>query len=197
MRDMQPHIEKDRKLWQAYVNGDDKAFAQLYELYVESMFYYGLHFTELRDLIEDAIQDVFVNIYANRTKLKHIENVKVYLYVSLKNRLFALFDKDSKYFHLDSMEPVFFAENSVEDNYIDLETDMEMKRAIRQMLQILSPRQREVVYYRFVEGMLYDEICELMQINYQSVRNLIHRSVNKIRETFLDYKSRIITNFYN
>jgi RNA polymerase sigma factor (sigma-70 family) len=197
MRDTHTHKERDKELWQLFINGDDNAFARLYELYVGSMLYYGLHFTQLRDLVEDAIQDVFVYIYSNRTSLKQMENVKVYLYVSLKNRLFALFDKDSKYYHIDSIEPVFFVESSVEDDYIDLETDRELKEHIRQMLQLLSPRQREVVYYRFVEGMSCDEICVLMQINSQSVRNLIYRSVSKIRETFLNYKNKMITNCYS
>ncbi|MBS1320948.1 MAG: RNA polymerase subunit sigma-70, partial [Parabacteroides sp.] len=44
------------------------------------------------------------------------------------------------------------------------------------------PKQNEVIYYRYVEEMSYDEIGELMHMNNQSVRNLVHRSILKIRE---------------
>lgn len=185
--------ERNKKLWSLFVNGDDKAFSQLYELNADGMLYYGLHFTPLRDLVKDAIQDVFVYIYSNRCSLKHVHNVKVYLYVALKNRLYAIFNKDLEYYQIDTMEPVFSIERSVEEKYIENEREEELKTYMQQMLQTLTPRQREIIYYRFTEGMSYEEICELMQLNYQSVRNLIHRSVTKIRETFLDYNKLYTT----
>ncbi|MDL2281502.1 sigma-70 family RNA polymerase sigma factor [Parabacteroides sp. OttesenSCG-928-G06] len=176
-------------LWTAFLEGDDQAFAQLYELNVDSMLYYGLHFTSMQDVVKDAIQDVFVLLYSsrNRGSLKPVENVKVYLYVALKNRLFAIFHKDMHYFHIDNIEPVFSMERSVEEKYIDEEQETARKQYIRQMLHSLSPRQREVVYYRFTEGMSYEEICIIMKMNYQSVRNLTHRSILKIRETYQEF----------
>lgn len=183
------HKETNEKLWLSFIKGDDKAFSQLYELNVDSMLYYGLHFTSMQDVVKDAIQDVFVLIYSsrNRGSLKQVDNVKVYLYVSLKNRLFAFFQKDMDYFHIDNIEPVFSMERSVEDKYIDQEQESVRKQYIRRMLNTLSPRQREVIYYRFTEGMSYEEICIIMKMNYQSVRNLAHRSVLKIRETFQEF----------
>ena len=53
---------------------------------------------------------------------------------------------------------------------------------MKKLLQVLSPKQNEVIYYRYVEEMSYDEIGELMHMNNQSVRNLVHRSILKIRE---------------
>ncbi|MEG1008032.1 MAG: sigma-70 region 4 domain-containing protein, partial [Bacteroides sp.] len=47
----------------------------------------------------------------------------------------------------------------------------------------LSPRQREIIYYRFYEDLQYDEICRLMDLNYQSAYNLFQRSLIKLRES--------------
>lgn len=49
---------------------------------------------------------------------------------------------------------------------------------------MLTPRQREIIYYRFIEEMEYDEICQIMDINYQSAYNLLQRSLQKVRDTF-------------
>ncbi len=49
---------------------------------------------------------------------------------------------------------------------------------------VLSPRQKEIIYYRFVEGLSYEEICQIMDMNYQSTQNLIQRSLKKLRTTF-------------
>ncbi|MCD8193163.1 MAG: sigma-70 family RNA polymerase sigma factor [Tannerellaceae bacterium] len=177
------HIERNRELWQSFIKGDDNAFTQLYKLNVDDLFYYGLHFTPIEEIVKDAVQDVFVSIYSNRKNLKQVESVKLYLFVSLKNRLFAVFSKDKDYYRIDSIEPVFSIEDSVEEKYISREQQSETQRKIRKILQDLSPHQQEVIHYRFIEGMSYDEICELMKMNYQSVRNLLHRTIRKIRET--------------
>lgn len=50
---------------------------------------------------------------------------------------------------------------------------------IKRMMKILTPRQREVIYYRFIEELSYDDICQIMGLNYQSAYNLLQRSLQK------------------
>lgn len=169
--------------------GDDEAFAQIYTLNVDAMLGYGLLFTPLRDQVKDAIQDVFVSIYDRRDNLNNVKNVRLYLFVALKNKLFSYFDKDKRHYQIDTMEPVFTLERSVEEKFIGFEMEIEQRKHIKQMLNLLSPRQREVIYYRYTEGMSFDEICVLMQMNSQSVRNLLHRSITKIRESYREYNN--------
>lgn len=49
----------------------------------------------------------------------------------------------------------------------------------------LTDRQREVIYHRFIEELSMEEIGVLMQMNTQSVQNLIQRSLKKMRESQL------------
>ena len=55
------------------------------------------------------------------------------------------------------------------------------QRLVNRLLSGLTRNQREAMHLRFFEGLSYDEIAEIMQINYQSVKTLIYRSVSKIR----------------
>ncbi|MDH6306051.1 RNA polymerase sigma factor (sigma-70 family) [Parabacteroides sp. PF5-5] len=64
------------------------------------------------------------------------------------------------------------------------EQEQERQDKMNAILESLTPRQKEVIYYRYVEGMKIDEICKLMEMNYQSVQNLIQRSIKKVRSTF-------------
>lgn len=180
-------ILHNKELWRRFLEGDDGAFAEIYTLNVDAMLDYGLHFTPLRDQVKDAIQDVFVTIYNRKNNLNNVENVRLYLFIALKNCLFSFFNKDKHHYMVDTIEPVFTLESSVEEKYIGLEIEDEKQKYIRQMMNLLSPRQREVIYYRYTEGMSFDEICVLMQMNTQSVRNLLHRSITKIRETYAEY----------
>lgn len=179
--------EENKELWTRFIDGDDNAFVRLYALNVDAMLNYGLHFTPLRDQVKDAIQDVFVTIYSKRERLGLVENVRLYLFVALKNKLFALFNKEMKHYQIDTVEPVFTLDSSAEDIYIINEQEDELKRCMQKMLDSLSHRQREVIYYRFTEGLSFDEICVLMKMNVQSVRNLLHRSITKIRALYIEH----------
>ena len=45
----------------------------------------------------------------------------------------------------------------------------------------LTRRQRQAITLYYLEERKYDEICHIMQMNYHSVRNLMHRGMLKLR----------------
>ena len=97
----QKEIIVQDSLWQSFVNGSREAYARLYELYVRPMYLYGLHFCDDRQIIEDAIHDIFVRIYVNRERLPELKNVKLYLLISLKNTLLNHANSKSFRFRMD------------------------------------------------------------------------------------------------
>lgn len=174
----------DLVLWKKFLSGDDKAYAYFYKRYVEELFSYGMRFTLNRELVKDCIQEVFIKIYSNRSNLGYTDNVKLYLFMALKNTIFNVFQKNKSFYHIDTVEPVFCVEFSVEDKWIERELEQEQKEKVSYMMDTLTPRQKEVIYYRYVKGMRIKEISKLMDMNYQSVQNLIQRSMKKIRNAF-------------
>ena len=156
----------------------------IYREYSQALYAYGMHFTSDKGLAEDCIQDVFIKIFQNRRHLQSTDNIKLYLFIALKNKLFNIFRKDIKYSQIDSLEPVFAAEYTIEDEIIENEREQFLNEKMIRMLEVLSPRQKEIIYYRFVEGLSYEEICQIMDMNYQSTQNLIQRSLKKLRTTF-------------
>ena len=183
------NTEEDIYHWRKFLSGDDKEYAYFYQKYVKILFSYGMRFTSDNELVMDCIHDIFVNIYSNRLKLKHINQIRVYLFISLKNRLYTYFQKDKVSYHIDTLEPVFCVEYSAEEYMILEELEQEGQMRLKRILDLLTPRQKEVIYYRYVQGMELNEICKLMDINYQSLQNLIQRSLQKIRRTFIQTKN--------
>jgi RNA polymerase sigma factor (sigma-70 family) len=173
-------------LWENFLAGDDKVYAYFYRKYVEALFSYGMKFTSDKELVKDCIQDVFVKLYSNRSGMGVVKHIKVYLFISLKNTLFTVFKKDKTMYHIDTVEPVFCMDYTAEEKIIADEQEKEEQKRIAQVLDSLTPRQKEVIYYRYVEGMDIDSICKIMDINYQSVQNLIQRSIQKVRSKFAD-----------
>lgn len=183
MNTQKEDTEYNKTLWEQFLSGDDSAYAKLYSLFVNKLFLYGMHFTSDRELVKDCTQDVFIKIYENRHKLKPVHNVKVYLYTSMKNALLNLLRLEVEYSDIDSETSTFHTDSSMEDQLIETERLYEQKKEIVQITKMITPRQREILYYRYIEELPYEDICKLMQMNYQSVRNLAHRAILKIRNT--------------
>lgn len=186
----------EQSIWDKFLGGDDNAYSYIYEHYSEALYSYGMHFTMDKALVEDCIQDVFIKIYQNRKHLQSTDNIKLYLFIALKNKLFNVFRKDVTYNQIDTIEPVFAVEYTIEDEIIQNEREQLLNEQMIRMLEILTPRQKEVIYYRFVEGLSYEEICQIMNMNYQSTLNLIQRSLKKLRSTFSRTEMQFVLLFF-
>lgn len=178
------HSQEDTIYWEKFLSGDDEAYAYFYQKYVRVLLTYGMRFTYDKELVKDCIHDVFVKLYSNHSNLKHVRQIQAYLFTSLKNELYTIFQKDKTVYHIDMIEPVFSIDYTAEELLIAEEQEMEEQQKLREILDTLTPRQKEVIYYRFIQGMELEEICKLMDLNYQSLQNLIQRSIQKIKKTF-------------
>lgn len=170
--------------WARFISGDDDAYTWIYETYVQTLYQYGLCLTSDIEMIKDCIQDLFVYIYTNRRRLDKSYNVKAYLLISLKNNLCRALARKKAYDSLGTEEIPFLEEMTVEEEFIENETYLREMQQVKEMLSILTSRQREIMYYRFIQELSMDEICQLMNLNYQSAQNLIQRSLKKIKETY-------------
>ena len=154
--------------WELFLEGNDEAYSWLYTNHIQLLYQYGLQITPNTEVVKDCIQDVFVRIYKNKNKLSIPKNVKIYLMISLKNSIYNVFNKErleeDYVFNFHSIEEQHIAEN----NFFNEEERREQINEIKRILHVLTPRQREIIYYRFIEEMEYDEICQVMDINYQS-----------------------------
>lgn len=56
---------------------------------------------------------------------------------------------------------------------------------VAHLMQNLTNRQRQAITLYYLEERKYDEICQILQMNYHSVRNLMHRGMLKLREAAL------------
>lgn len=168
-------------VWDSFCKGDTKAFSKIYYVYVQDMFAYGLCFTSDRELIKDCIHEVFVNIYKSKERLI-AESAKFYLIRSLRNELYNAFRDQKETITIEESENIFTPVYSAEEYYIEKEQSENSKKEVTKILSILTPHQREVIYYRFIEEMSLKEIAEIMDMNYQSVQNLIQRSISKLRK---------------
>ncbi|MDR2040054.1 MAG: sigma-70 family RNA polymerase sigma factor [Bacteroidales bacterium] len=171
-------------MWDAFIRRNDKkAYEYIYNRYVQSLFIYGLRYTSNKEVIKDCIQDVFIKIHDNRHKLKITDHIRFYLFVSLKNSLLNHFRDEKVQLEIGNYESLIH-ESSTEEIYIEGEI-IELRKAKADIiLASLSDRQREAMYYKFIENKEHKEIAQIMDMNSQSVSNILQRSIQKIKKIY-------------
>ena len=161
--------------------GNMAAFSQLYDLHINILFNYGLKLTIDKELLKDCIHDIFVKLYTKKDELGTIDNLKSYLFISLKNKLCDELRKRMYMSDTTAEEVNAIAPTDVEDDYMEEEQRQNEFSLVKRLLDQLSPRQREALTLYYIEEKKYEDICEIMNMNYQSVRNLMHRGLTKLR----------------
>jgi RNA polymerase sigma factor (sigma-70 family) len=171
----------DLDLWRLFLQGNEQAFAAIFELYSAKLYRYGNAITPHGDIVEDSIQDIFIELWHSRTRLKDTDNIRFYLfkvlrrkiYRNLNNRIDLTDDFTDKHFDNDV---------SIETLIIDHENQTNRLKMLANAIKQLPPRQREVIELRFYQGFSYEHIAELTEINLQSVHNNMHRALTVLRQ---------------
>ena len=175
-------LDPEAQLLADFQAGDMRAFSRLYDSHIHILFNYGCKLTTDRELLRDCIHDVFVKMHSRRDCITDINNIRSYLFISLKNKLC---DEMRKRIYMsDTPEEEYSSisgEEDVEEDYISSEGMKNDKSMVKRLLSQLSARQREALTLYYIEERKYEDICEIMNMNYQSVRNLMHRGLLKLR----------------
>lgn len=174
--------EQEQALWKDMISGNKRAFENLYKQYFQALISYGFRITQNENLIEDAIQEVFISLWNNRTHLSEVNEVKFYLFRSLKNRIVRQLERDI----FDKSEDIdtyldFLISISEEQKKIDSEQSDADLDTLQKAIAHLPLRQQEVINLKYYHDFTLDEIAKLMDVNKQSVSNLLFRSYATLR----------------
>lgn len=175
--------ERTQKLVARFCAGDNQAYAELYDMYVQMLFNYGLKLTNDQELLKDCIHDVFVKVYTKRNERYTINNLCSYLIISLKNRLLDEFRRQT-FTSPNEVEEYEYrkATEDVENDFLFHERELMQSAQVARLMHHLTRRQRQAITLYYLEERKYEEICGIMKMNYHSVRNLMHRGMLKLRE---------------
>lgn len=175
----------DKKIWNNLRDGDQKALEEIYRTYFSELYNYGKKLSRDENTVEDCIQELFVELWNRRDKLSETDAIKPYLFVSLKRKIFHTVKKLRKSTDTELEEKYFDSELSIDEILIAKETTAEQKSNLKTAFNELSDRQKEILFLKYYSEMDYDEITEIMDMNYQSARNLVSRAIQKLSKHML------------
>jgi RNA polymerase sigma factor (sigma-70 family) len=175
----------DLLLWKQLIEGDKQAYSTLFVRFYDNLYAYSLKLTKEDDLSHDIVQELFVNLWVSRHKLKPVSNLKPYLLRCVKN-LIIDYLRRSKTIERTNLniiqEEIVFSQ---EDFRISSEETIAQTAKVMELLNALPGRVKEAIYLRYFSGLDYNEIANVMDINVQSAQNFVHRGIRQMKEVYL------------
>lgn len=177
------HLD-DRALWNAFREGDEQAFVIIFDRNVKPLYNYGAKINTDGALVQDIIQELFIELWKNRKTLGETDAIRFYLYKSLRRKLFRLSNrKRDKMFVPLPLEYSHETASPIESTLVMEQLSLERKEQVVRLLNNLSSRQREAIYLRYFEEMEYEKIAVVMDLSKQVVYNLVHKAIDSLRST--------------
>lgn len=158
---------------------DQHAYRQLFILFYNKLFRFVMGFTRNKELSEEIVSDVFINLWRRRSSIEEINNLKLYLYISARNITFNYLKKlhREKFIDLDSVE------TEPEDPFADPGQALvtrEMNIKLRAAINELPPRCKLIFTLVKEHGLTYRQTAQLLNISESTVDNQLAIAVKKI-----------------
>jgi RNA polymerase sigma factor (sigma-70 family) len=176
----------DTLLLNALRNDDEGALSHLFSTHYNRLFRTGLKYGAATDVVEEAIQAVFIDVWQYRKTLGDIISFEAYLKGSLRKRLAKMSEKAQKnekntVYTEGSSDDLILSVEAYENVLILQETNESKRQELKNALEHLTPRQKELIVLRYFEEMNYAEIAERTQLQTDSIYKTIHEGLKRLR----------------
>ncbi|WP_026952835.1 RNA polymerase sigma factor [Algoriphagus mannitolivorans] len=162
-------------------NGDEKAFERLYFLFSEKIYHISRKMNLCHEDAEGVVQEVFLKIWKNRSKLDPELSINAYLIAIVRSLIIKKAKKDARFYAFQQYKiPLLqqITSASADDEIIFSEFSMLTQEIIEQ----LPPAQKKIFQLRYLENLSVAEIAEQLNISKRTVENQIFRATSLVKE---------------
>lgn len=175
---MQPSLQ-DKQLIERIRKGNSAAFEELFNRYWEPLFAAAMHRLQSRDLSQDVIQELFVDLWVKRTSLQIQSNVEGYLYTSLKHRIINKIKSEAVRDKYEKMVLEFYEINELATGRQF--SEKALLEEIKKQTEKLPDRRREIFEMSRFDQLSHKEISDKLNISPKTVENHINNALKTIR----------------
>jgi RNA polymerase sigma-70 factor (ECF subfamily) len=171
------------------LNNNRQAFKRLYLLYYSKLFGLAKSLVKFDEAAEEITDDVFLNLWMQRTRLTGINNFTFYCYTAIKNKSLT---------HLSKTQ---FKKVSLDDINIEI-TDSsvtgEDKLICEDLTKIINcslsklPEQCKLVFKLIREdGLKYREVAELLDLSVKTVEYHMGNALKRLTQDISDSQKSV------
>lgn len=185
----------DEDLMEYFQEGKEAAFNELVKRYTDRLHNFLYRYTHNHQDCEDLVQETFLRVHKSKKSYERIARFSTWMYTIALNLAKSLYKKKQRMhkvsIHKDERDPTDF-EMLIEDKNILQDEELHQKLSLEKLekaLMNLAPEFREVVVYRDLQELTYDEIAEITGVAMGTVKSRINRGraqVQAMIESYVD-----------
>jgi len=167
--------------------GDERALEVVFRSHYAGMASFVQRFVRSPDLAEELVQDVFLKLWTKREQLAEIETLRTYLFRAARNtalnylRRVKLERRWAEEQGTDADPPAAFAAD-------DDTVEQEVAAAVKQAIDRLPPRCREIFLMSRDGGLTYAEIARSLDISVKTVETQMGRALKSLRASLHHFR---------
>jgi RNA polymerase sigma-70 factor (ECF subfamily) len=178
MKSQEPHSDiEERELIIAAQQGDRAAFKEIYDRFRDRV--YNLAFYSLGESLaaEDVLQIVFMKIHRGLPDFRFESQLSTWIYrIALNQCLNENRRRGAQHVPLESLLGSG-EEIDVSSLPDDKQAHNERREIIRQAVMELSPKLRSVIALKYLEGLSYDEMAQVLECSPGTVASRLNRAL--------------------
>ena len=159
---------------------DKEAYEKLFHTLFPSLQNFAYSIIKSRVIAEEIVSDAFITIWEKRSGLLEIENLKLYLFVSVRNAALRKLQQEKKRnikVSLDDFEVEFISDYSTPDEILQ---SSEVEKIIHNAVQELPPRCKLIFKLAKEDRLRYKEISSILNISIKTIDAQLGIALKKI-----------------
>lgn len=179
------HTKELETLTREIKNGNPLALDQILKLYGSALIAYSSARTGNEDIAEEVVQDVFMQLWNDRSKLESDYNLVNYLYWLTRNKSIDAVRSDSKARQREQnwMNQIFTEQGHSSENFALKSIDaMEIRTRVYDLLSAAPPKCREIFMLVWDTQLSYEEVAGKLGISVRTVRNQVSRAIKVLSD---------------
>ncbi|WP_419954745.1 RNA polymerase sigma factor SigW [Neobacillus niacini] len=170
------------------LKGDQDAFAEIVELYSNSIYQLGYRMLGNRHEAEDIAQEAFIRAYVNIKSFNQDLKFSTWLFRIATNLCIDRMRKKKPDYYLDAevsgtdgltMYSQLASNSPLPENELE---SLELQESVQKEILKLPEKYRSVIVLKYIEELSLNEISEILDLPLGTVKTRIHRGREALRQ---------------
>lgn len=163
------------------IASDATAFKQLYIAFFQPLKHFAFTIIHSHEQAEEAVEDVFIQLWLQKEKLLEIQNLKVYLYISVRNISINYLKRENRQTH----HSIDYADASIQildGNPEQLFINTELRKRIDNAVQSLPSKCKLIFKMAKEDSLPYKDIAAILNITVKTIDSQLAIALKKISQ---------------
>lgn len=173
--------EKIKYYWECFLNGENERFFEFYRITFEPLTLAGRAINADIQVVMDAINILFADLWEHRTNYRHVQDILSYLIVCLKNKLIGNSTDIITNYALESLPLDAQVLSSPELTIIHREEEDAQQKELLTAINTLSKRKKELIVLKYFKGLSYEQIAIHTGLSNRTIYNKVNEAIKQLQ----------------